>query len=404
MKFKYQARTKDGQIQAGSVEANNREDALGLLHRYELYITSLEEDKEAIYSKEIRLFERIKGKDIVLFSRQLAIMFKSNVPIVEALHSLAQQTNKHVFRRVIMKISEKVEGGNSLSQALQNYPQHFSPFFIGVVKSGEVSGKLSDSLNYLADYLENNYRFNSKIISSMYYPIFVGVVFVGILVLLVTFVIPQLAEILVGMDEDLPAMTKMVLAFTDFFTKFWWIFALFCVVVPIIFARLIKTPSGKKHFDHFSVNIPFIGDFIKKINLVRLAENLSTLIASGLPIIQALEVSSDVVNNNIYKTILLEVKEGVRRGETISSVLNNHPKYFPPLFTQMTIVGERTGNLDSSLRNVIEFYRAEVENSLEGLTKLLEPIMIIMLGGVVGFLVVSILLPVYQISTSAGGI
>ncbi len=396
MKYNYQGRSDDGQVQSGSVEANSQEEALAVLQKNNIYVTFLEEEKPSIYGKKITIFERVSSKDIVLFSRQLAIMFKSGVPIVESLRSIAKQTKKSKFREQINKVGDKVESGGSLSSALEAYPKLFTPFYIGMVKSGEVSGRLSETLEYLADHLEQEYNFNSKIVAALIYPGFIFFVFISILILLVVFVVPGLSDIFEGME--LPLMTQIVLGTGELLVQWWWVPILALSAFIFFFVRFARTDTGKKTIDAVSLRVPLIGEFIKKINLVRIAENLSTLIAGGLPIVQALEVTAGVIGSNTYKKIILETRDGVRKGELVSSVLVKYPDFFPILFLQMVTVGEKTGNIDSSLVNVVNFYQGDIDRSLEGMVKLLEPIMIIIIGGLIGVMVISILTPIYQIT------
>lgn len=396
MKFNYQARSEDGQVQSGTVEARDEEGAIAVLQKHGLYASFIEEEKLSIYSREITFFERIGKKDVVLFSRQLAIMFKAGVPIVESLRAIGKQTKKEKFQNQILKIAEKVEGGNTLSQALNNFPETFNFFYIGMVKSGEISGELSETLEYLAEHIEREYDFNNKIISAMIYPAFVLFVFTSVLFLMMVFIIPMLGEIFEG--TDLPITTKIVLGFSDLIAQWWWVPVILFVLFVIFGIRYFKTKQGKRSIDRMVFKIPLINEFFKKINLVRIAENLSTLIAGGLPIVQTIEVTAEVVGSEAYKEILLETRDGVRKGELISSVLSKYPKYFPPLFTQMIVVGEKTGKIDSSLKNVVNFYQGDIDRTLDSLVKLLEPVMIILLGGLVGFLVISILMPIYQMS------
>ncbi len=396
MKYNYQGRSDDGQVQSGSVEANSQEEALAVLQKNNIYVTFLEEEKSSIYSKKITVFERVSSKDIVLFSRQLAIMFKSGVPIVESLRSIAKQTKKTKFREQINKVSDKVESGGTLSSSLEDYPKLFTPFYVGMVKSGEVSGRLSETLEYLANHLEQEYNFNSKIIAALVYPGFVFFVFISILILLVVFVVPGLSDIFEGME--LPLMTQIVLGTGELLVEWWWVPILALSSFIFFFVRFAQTDTGKKTIDAVSLRVPLIGEFIKKINLVRIAENLSTLIAGGLPIVQALEVTAGVIDSNTYKKIILETRDGVRKGDLVSSILVKYPDFFPILFLQMVTVGEKTGNIDSSLINVVNFYQGDIDRSLEGMVKLLEPIMIIIIGGLIGVMVISILTPIYQIT------
>jgi len=396
MKFNYQARTQEGQIQTGVVEASSREAALTLLQKYGLYVTLLEVSKVPFYAKRIEISQRISRKDVVVFSRQLAIMFKSNVPVVEALQTLSNQTKNQNFKEKILKISEKVEGGTSLSVSLSSYPKIFSPFYTNMVKSGEVSGKLSEVLGYLADHLEREYNFYSKAMGAMIYPVFVFFVFLTILTLMVVFVVPQLSQVLEATGKEVPRITKMAMGLSGFLKRWWWVFILFFLGLGIFVFKFSRTKEGKKIVDKLSLKLPLLGEFFKKIYLSRLAENLSTLISSGLPIVRALEITGEIIGNDVYKTIILKTQEGVKRGEPMSSVLLRYQEFFPPLFIQMTVVGERTGQLGAALMNIVNFYQSDVERTLDSFVSLLEPILIIGLGVIVAGLVMAFLLPIYR--------
>jgi len=398
MKFNYLARSLEGQIQSGVVEASSKEAALSLLQTHGLYVTLLEEEKKVpLFTARIQFFQRVSRKDIVLFSRQLAILFKSNVPVIESLQTIANQTKKHSFKEKIFQIAEKVEGGTPLSQSLAFYPKIFSPFYTSVIKSGEVAGKLSEVLGYLADHTEREHNFYSKVIGAMVYPVFVLFVFIIILVLMITFVIPNLTQVLIESGQSLPFITRAVIKSSDFLRNWWWLILIFLLGILFFAAQFFKTSQGKNFVDKVSLDLPLFGEFLKKIYLTRIAENLSTLISAGLPIIQALEVTAEIVGSNTYSDIIFKTRDGVKRGEPISSIFSKYPESFPPLFLQMTTVGEKTGQLDSVLMNVVNFYQGEVERTLDTIVKLLEPIMIICLGLIVAGLIASVMLPLYRI-------
>ena len=381
----------------GIVEAASQEAALSILQKYGLYITYLEEVViPPFYSRNIRFFRGVSRKDIVIFSRQLSIMFKAGIPLAEALMVMGRQTQNPDFREKIIKISEKVEGGTSFSQALQFYPKEFTSFYVNIVKSGEVGGKLSDSLNYLADHLEREYNLQTKIQGALVYPAFVLLLFFIVAVVMGILVLPGLISIVESAGQEVSLITKIVIAFSNFFEKSGWIVILAIIGLGIFFYRYFKTPEGKKVFDKYSLNIPGLGTLLKKIYLTRFAENLTTLIAAGLPITKALEITGDVVGNEVYKSIILKTMDEVRKGEPISSVLERYPETISPFFVQMTLVGEKSGQLDNILLYVVDFYQREVDSSVESFMKLLEPILIIFLGVVVGGLAVSLLLPLYQ--------
>lgn len=397
MKFNYQARTKEGEVQAGTVEAPSREAALTLLQRHGFYVTLLEgTEAKPFYAKRIKFFERISDKEIVVFSRQLAIMFSSRVPLAESLETLSKQTKNPIFKEKILKLAKEVEGGSSFSKALARYPKIFSPFFISMVRSGEVSGKLSESLTYLANHLERELNLRSKMLGAMIYPSFILSMFFIVGAVMVFFIIPPLAQVLEQSVEKLPAITKITLSTAAFLKTKGWILMLFLIFLVFFVLRYSKTKEGKELFDQISLKTPLIGNLFKKIYLARFAENLSTLIAGGLPIAQALEITGEVVGNVVYKRIIFSARDDVRRGEAISSVLARYPEMIPPLVTQMALVGERTGRLDASLMNVVNFYQEDVNRTLDGMISILEPMLIIFLGIMVGGLVVSVFMPLYK--------
>jgi type IV pilus assembly protein PilC len=315
------------------------------------------------------------------------------------LRVIANQEKSESFKSKIKEIGEKVEEGTLFSQALSIYPAVFSPFYIGIVRAGEVSGRLSESLEYLADHLERDYNFRSKVIGAMIYPIFVLVVFIGVIILMLAFIIPQLSGILKESDQELPWITKTVISLSDMVKNSWYVIPIAVVVLIVLFFRLFKTKEGKTFFDQNIIKAPVIGGFLKKIYITRFAENLSTLIASGLPIIQAIEISRDVLTNSVFKSAASDIAEGIKKGETISAVLFSNPDLFPAMFSQMVMVGEKTGSLDKSLLNIVDFYQKEVERSLDALIGLLEPLMIIGLAALVLILMGAVLLPIYQLGT-----
>jgi len=400
MRFNYQVRTKKGEVRAGVIEASSREAAISLLQKYGLYVTVLEEAREEpFYARRLKIFEKVSQKDIVLFSRQLSIMFASKVTLVESLRTLANQTKASDFREKILKISEEVEGGTTLSGALSKYPKIFSPFYIAMVRAGEASGKLSESLSYLADHLERDYHLLSRIRGAMMYPALIVSVVLIVLALMMFFVIPHLTQVLEETEQELPAVTKMVINLTDLFRKWGWVFILIFISLIISAFRYYKTKAGKNFFDNFFLKLPMINQILKMVYLSRFAENLSTLISGGLPITQSLEITGNIVGNSVYQKIILRARDEVRRGEPISQVLSRFPEVFPPVFTQMTLVGERTGTLDRALMNLVNFYQKETDTLIETLLGLLEPLLIVFLGVVVGGLMAAILLPLYRVAS-----
>lgn len=398
MKFNYQARAKTGEVQSGIIEASSREAAVNLLHKYELYVTLLEPvEAVPIYAKKLTLFEKVSRRDIVLFSRQLSLMFKSKVSLIESLRVLASQTKNSDFREKISELSESVEGGTSFSNALSKFPDFFSPFYIAMIKAGESSGKLSESLEYLAEHLEREYHLSGKIKGALIYPVLILLVVILVIFLMIFFVIPQMSVVLEGSGEQLPGITQFVISFAEAARKFWWGLAILLFFLFFAVFQYRQTADGKKFFDRAFLKVFGLGEFLKMIYVSRFAENLSTLISGGLPIAQALEITGEIVGNEIYKEIIFKTRDEVRRGEQISSVLVNYPDVFPPVFSQMVLVGEKTGTLDTSLLHIVNFYKKEIDREVDTFLSVLEPVLILFLGLVVGGLMFAVLMPLYRI-------
>lgn len=404
MKFNYQARTKTGEIQAGIIDASSREGAVSILQKYGLYITALEEAEDVpFYARKIKLFENVSQKDKVLFSRQLSIMFSARVPLVESLRTLVNQTNNPYFREKISGIADDVEAGTALSLAISKHPETFSPFYVAMVKAGESSGKLSGSLEYLAEHLEKEYYLINRIKGAMTYPALVFFFALIVLVLMLFFIIPQLTEVLEQTGGEMPTITKMIIIFTKFLKEWALFFILIFILLAISIFIFYKSKAGKESFDKFFLKIPFIGNYLKMVYISQFAENLSTLISGGLPIAQCLELAGRVVGNSVYQEIIFQTRDEVRKGRQISSALARFPEAFPPVFTQMALVGEKSGTLDKTLMHLVTFYGKEVERNTESLLGLLEPLLIIFLGVVVGGLIAAFLIPLYQQMATFGG-
>jgi len=398
MKFNYQVRDKQGKMQSGEIEASTKKAALQILGtRPGVFVTFLEETATSpFYAKRIRFFERVGTKEVMLFSRQLSIMFRAKVSLVGSLQAIGAQTKNQSFRESIVRISEEIEGGTAFSQALAMYPNLFSPFYVSMVKRGETLGKLSDVLEYLAEHLEREYELRSKLKTAMIYPAFVVTIAIAVVVLLLTFVIPNLAQILEEGDQDLPAITQFVIGSSNFLVKWGWLLAILAVALGVGLMRYKKTPQGKQVFDRLILRLPVLGSFLKTVYVSRFGENLATLISGGVPFVQALDITSTIIGNARYQEIIAEAKQEVEGGAQVSATLKKYPGEFPPIFTQMVSVGEKTGEIESTLTSIVVFYRREVDRKVEGFLGLIEPVLIVFLGVIVGGLMVSVLLPIYQ--------
>jgi len=401
MEFKYTARTREGQIQKGSIDAASKKEAVNALQNRNLIILDLiEGERPTVLTQQITIFQRVKGKEMVAFSRQLSTLFSARIPLLESLRVLARQTSNKYFSQIIFEVANEIEGGSLLSKALAKYPKVFSQFFVNMIRSGEVSGGLDKALNYLADYLEKQYYLNSKIRGAMGYPAFILGAFLLIGTLMMILVVPQLTSFLVETGTELPLPTKILIGTSDLVIGWGWLMLILLVglIVGVIVA-INRLPEARRMFDLAKIKAPIFGKIFTGIYLARLTDNLSTLIQGGLPILQALQVAADVVGNVVYKKIIMEAKENVRTGSTISSCFQNYPE-IPPMVTQMVATGEQTGSVDDILRKLSSFYTKEVDAMVASLSQMIEPVLILILGAAVAILVASILIPIYNIAAN----
>jgi len=397
MKFLYQARTKEGDVKSGTIEASSKEVALSLLQKLGYYVTYLEEEKPPIYAREVKIFRKNSLRDLFTFFRQFSILLGSQVPIVESLMTLSSQTKNLELKEIISDIAKEVDAGSPLSKALLKYPNVFSPFYVAMIKAGEASGKLSQSLSSLANHLEREYNLRGKVRGAMIYPTLVFIVFLIILGVMAFSVLPSFEKILKERQVEIPFPTKVILFLSKFLRERFLILALVFAIFFILIFYYSKTKEGKKNFDKIFLKFPFFGEISKQSILSRFAGNLSTLTSAGLTVTEALEIVEEIVGNEVYKSAISKMKEGVKRGETISSISSLYPELFPPLFTQMVSVGEKTGTLTNCFLAISNFYQSEAEKSIENFLRILEPLLIIILGVLVGGLMLSVLLPLYKV-------
>ena len=396
MKYFYQARSKEGKLETGAVEASSKEAAAVLLQKYNIFVTSLKEQSSSILRAEtIGFLNKISKKDLAVFSRQMAVLMQSRVPVVQSLKSLAVQAKNPVFKEKVLKISQLVEEGNPLSEAFATFPEIFNIFYTSLIKTGEASGRISESLNYLSDHLEREHDISSQITGAMIYPIFVISVLFAVIPMVIFFVMPRLVELLKTTVAEPPVFTRIMIGFYSFLASYGWIILVGFLLLVLFIVYYFTTKEGKKRFDSLSLKVPLISSFFKKIFLVRFAESLSTLITAGLSINNALKITRDIVGSFVYKNILTETEERVSEGEKISSVLVKYPDYAPPFVVQMIQVGEETGTLDKNLMEIVNFYNKELKRAIATFTALLEPILIIFLGAFVALLAISVLEPLY---------
>lgn len=403
MKFKYQARTKEGELQVGFVEAGSKEAAENILNSHELFILLLEEVGEPNFFQRLNAyFKRVKIKDLVIFYRQMAILFESQLPLNKILETLYNQTSNLQLKEAAFQVLEDIQGGLSFSQAIEKQASVFSPFAASMIRAGEVTGNLDRSVAFLADYTEREYSLISKTRSAMVYPLIIIFTFIIVSILMVTIVFPQIKPVFEQAGVKLPFFASVLLGIGDFLTQWWWIVILFLIMLIGLLIDFFQTMEGKSLLDEFKIKLPFLKRVFIPILMSRFANIGTTLIRGGIPVAQSLEIIANTINNVLYKEIFDKISEDVKAGMSLSEAIMQYPNYFPELVHQMIIVGEQTGQLYKILQKISDFYSKEVDNIVNNLTDLIQPFLIIGIGILVGFLFASILIPIYNLTSSIG--
>lgn len=406
MVYAYTARDETGKIISDVIEAKDTREVMEKLRQRKLTVTKISEGKHAAAGKK-RGFSFLGGKiktdDVIVFSRQLATMIDSGLPLVHSLDILSRQVKSLLFRGVLMQIKEDVEvGGQPLSAALSKHPTVFSGLFTNMVKAGEISGTLDSSLNQLASYMESSGAITKKIKSAMIYPVLIGTMAAGIGLALLLFVVPMFQGIYSEFGGDLPLPTKILIFLSQLLKKYFILLFLVLGGLGGALFRFIKTPRGKLIFDKITLKLPIVGDLVRKIAISKVTRTLGTLIKSGVPIIDALIIVGKTSGNMVIERAIDTAQNRVREGESITKPLAE-TGVFPPMVTEMISVGEETGELEKMLSKVADFYDQEVETSVSGLTATIEPAMIGFLGVFVGGMVISLYLPIFNLSKIVGG-
>jgi type IV pilus assembly protein PilC len=392
--YAYKVRDRGGNLISGTLVADN--EGLVLQRLREQGLTPLEVGKQG-RSLNIELTKKkVKLKELSVFSRQFATMVNSGLPILRALAILADQTSNPELAKTLAACRVDIEQGASLSAAMQKHPKVFNDLYVSMVKSGETGGSLDSVLLRLADMIENEVKLRGKIKSAMTYPIAVVALVSLILTAMLLFVVPQFKSIYSQLGGSLPLPTRMLLLISDIFKKLWYVVIIGIFVARFLFRRWKATPAGRESVDAFKLRVPVFGSLFHKTALARFAGTLSMLLRSGVPILQALDIVSDTVNNKVISKAVGDVQSSVREGESMAKPLARH-KVFPPMVVQMIAVGEETGQVDVMLEKVATFYSQEVEASVDALTSLIEPLLIAVIGGAVGMAVIALYMPMFNI-------
>jgi len=400
MLFKYHAIDQDGHDRDGTIEAPSQEVAVSALRRRNLIISAIESaEKKSLFNIKIPFFKRISNKDIVILSRQIATLFEAQVSALRIFRLLASEVDNPNLAIVLSSIGDDLQGGSPISKALSNHPKVFSSFYVNMVRSGEESGKLSEIFVYLADYLDRSYELMSKAENALIYPLFVIVVFFSVMALMLTLVIPKISAILVDSGQAVPFYTSIVIGLSNILVNY-GIFVLILLIAAGFYVwQLGKTEHGKLVLDDLKLSVPYIGGLYKKLYLARISDNLSTMFLSGVSVIEAIEITSSIVDNAVYARVLSDVGADVKGGSSISNAFDKHPE-IPGIMVAMTKVGEETGELGTILTTLAKFYNREVTNAVDTLVGLIEPIMIVLLGLGVGTLLAAVLMPIYNLAGS----
>ncbi len=398
MLFTYHAIDQDSHERDGTIEAPSQEVAVSALQRRNLIVSAIASaEKNPFFSLSLPFFGGISNKDVVILSRQIATLFEAQVSALRIFRLLATEVDNAPLVAVLSAVGDDIQGGSPISKALARHPKVFSNFYVNMVRAGEESGKLSETFVYLADYLDRTYDIVSKAENALVYPVFVVAVFFGVMALMLTMVIPKISAVLIDSGQEVPIYTSIVIGFSNFLVQYGIFVLIGLIALGVYTWQLGKTERGKLLLDGLKLSVPYIGDLYKKLYLARISDNFSTMLLSGVSVVEALEITSSVVGNSVYAAVLVQVGTDVKGGSSISDAFDKHPE-IPGIMVAMTRVGEETGELGKILTTLAKFYSREVTNAVDTLVGLIEPIMVVLLGVGVGVLLAAVLLPIYNLA------
>jgi general secretion pathway protein F len=403
--YEYQGVGSNGRVVKGIVDAESPKAARAKLRKQDLFITQLVEEKEVAgkgisLRREVdfrQIFGRVKSQEVSVFTRQLATLLNAGLPLVEALNAIIDQLENVRLKKIVTQVREKVNEGSSLADGLKGSPNIFSDLYVNMVRAGESSGALDIVLVRLSDFLEDQVKLRQKVTATLVYPIFM-VIFMGLIVFfLMTFVLPKVTEVFANMGQAVPIYTRIMIGLSHFFQKFWWLLIALWVGLYFGFRRALHVPKFRRRWDVFRIRAPIFGKISRKIAISRFTRTLSTLLSSGIPVLISMDIVKNVVENTVLSEAIDAAKNSISEGSSIAEPLRRSG-LFPPIVTHMITVGEKSGELESMLVKVSEAYDNEVEATVSGLTALLEPVLILMMGGIVFFIMISVLLPILQMN------
>lgn len=391
--FSYSARTLSGDLRRDTIDVPSRDDVISFLRSQRLIPVSVRE-KPAAFS--FSMGSKAKNRDIVIMTRQFATMVNAGLPLVQALEILVAQTDSEPIRKALGAVLHDVESGNTLADALAQHPKVFTELYVNMVSAGESGGILDTIMNRLAEFLEKNEALARKVKAAMIYPAVISVVAIGAIVVLLLFVIPTFQAMFASFDQQLPLPTRIVIAASDFLQHYWWALLAGGIGGSALFRRWVATPMGRLTFDRILLATPILGTVVLKSAVSRFTRTLGTLMSSGVSILEGLEITAKTSGNRVIHDAIIESRTSIAGGESISKPLER-AKVFPPMVTQMIAVGEETGDLDGMLSKIADFYDDEVDVAVDGLLKAMEPLMIVILGSIVGGMIVAMYLPIFGV-------
>lgn len=399
--FAYTAVDNDAKERKGTVDAINMEVAISALQRRGLIITKIDpvDEKKNMLNARFSFFDRVKNEDVVMISRQMTTLFEAQVSALRAFRLLAAEARTPLLADKLTAISNDIQSGSQISVALSRHPDVFSSFYVNMVRAGEESGKLDETFTYLAGYLERNYEITQKARNALIYPGFIMGTFILVMTLMMTLVIPNLASMLEGVGQDIPIYTKIVIGISTFLTKYIVLIIMLLVVGVVALVRYAQTEVGRDTLSRAKLQAPVLGNIYRKIYLSRVADNLSTMLKSGIQILRALEIAGSVVGDTTYEKALAASAIDVKGGLPLSEAMRKH-KVIPGIMVAMIKIGEETGNMGSILETIARFYRREVDNAVDTMVDLIEPVMIVALALGVAILLSAVLVPIYNMASS----
>ncbi len=396
-KYIYTAKSKPGETVQDSIEAETEEDAINKITQLGYFPVSIQNAAPRLQKSGLRRLLKISDKNIALFTVQLASLLESGVTILNSLTIISNQTSDTYFKAVLQDIAHKIRDGRSLSESFAEYPVMFSPLYISMIHSGEVSGSVEPALKRLAEFMEKEEEFKSSLWAALTYPFFLLAVSIITVLVLLGFVIPRLVSMFSDMGQVLPLPTQILVNLSAFLRNYWLIIGLIIITVVFIIHQLYRKPEGRLIFDRFKIHMPGLGIIILKTEISRFVRTLSLLISGGIPIVYSLDVTASSIQNELLKKEVLAFKDKLSQGTSLSQCLKES-QLFPSLVTNIVNTGEESGNLERALLRVAVDYEKEVDRVIKTLTRLLEPVIILIMGLVVGFIVIAMLLPIFQIN------